>query len=343
MWIINHLYFCFWMLIQQRNYATKLQNIDKLTALWALSESGLGGILHAYRLPFSGFFLAAFAIIIIRYISFLSDNSFKTIVKATIIVLMVKAIASPQSPINAYIAVSFQGFIGAIIFSLIKKQKIATYLTAIICLMETALQKLLVVWILFGSSLFIAFDRFTEDVLKEFHLGFISSITYLVFIYLSIYFLWAIYIGHIANQLPDKVYERFLSFKAAAIEMPIQNNHTNKIINKIKYLGLLLVLFLMLAFAILLKSDILLASFYRTILILSIWILVSPLLKWALLKWIKGKKNYYTKDVFSILEMFPKLKTNIKPSLALAKKNAKGIGVYKEFIYNLIAMNIYEK
>lgn len=329
---------------QQNNYPTKLQNMDKLTALWALSESGLGGILHAYRLPFSGFFLAAFAIIIIRYIAFLSDNPFKSIINATILVLIVKAIASPQSPINAYIAVFFQGFFGAVIFSIIKNQKIAGYLTSVICLMETALQKLLVIWILFGSSLFTAVDKFTEGVLKEFHFGFISSTTYIIVIYLSIYFLWAIYIGYVANQLPNKVYERFLSFKNEVLEKPSQNFLVKKQRRfKIKYLGFLLVLVLMFSLAILLKSDILLASFYRTLLILAIWILISPLLKWLLLKWIKGKESSFKKDVSYILELIPKLKSNVKPSLALAKKNAKGIGVYKEFIYILIAMNIYEK
>ncbi len=332
------------MLNQQNIYATKLQNIDKLIALWALSESGLGGILHAYRVPFSGFFLAAFAIIIIRYIAYLSDDPFKSIINATIIVLIVKAIASPQSPFTAYIAVSFQGVFGAIVFGVIRNQKIATYLTAIICLMETAVQKLLVVWVLFGSSLFIAFDKLTESVLSEFHLHFKSSTTYLVSIYLVIYFLWAIYIGFIANQLPDRVYERFLNLKTQDIDTPFLNIFVKrKKKDKIKYLGLLFILTLMFAFAILLKSKLILASFYRTVLILAIWILVSPVLKWLLLKWIKGKGNSFNNEVSHILNLIPKIKSDIKPSLALAKKNANGLGVYKEFIYNLIAMNIYEK
>lgn len=323
---------------------TKLQNIDKLTAIWALSESGLGGILHAYQVPFSGFFLAAFAIIIIRYIAYLSDKPFKSIINATILVLIVKAVASPQSPINAYIAVTFQGVFGAIVFSRIKNQKLAGYFTAIICLMETALQKLLVIWILFGSSLFIAFDGFSESILKEFHFSFISSTTVLIVIYLSMYFLWAIYIGYIANQLPFKVYERFLNFKNQMIELPVINKptHVKKKV-KTRYLSLLLILTLMLALSILLKSDILLASFYRTVLILAIWVLISPILKWLLLKWIKGKENNFSRDVSSILDFIPQLKSTIKPSLALAKKNAKGFGVFKEFIYNLLAMNIDEK
>jgi hypothetical protein len=332
------------MFNQQNNYSTKLQNIDKLTALWALSESGLGGILHAYRLPFSGFFLAAFAIIIIRYIAFLSDKPLKSIINATILVLIVKAVASPQSPINAYIAVSFQGLFGAIIFSVIKNQKIASYLTAIICLMETALQKLLVVWILFGSSLFTAFDKFTEGILKEFHLVFINSTNYFIICYLSIYFLWAIYIGYVANQIPKKVYERYLKICNTDLhEAYPEMTSKKKKAFKMKFLGLLLFLGLILVLAIFLKSDLLLASFYRTLLILAIWILLSPILKWVFLKWLGKTKNKYQQDVSNILELVPNLKSNIKPALSLAKNNVKGIAVYKEFIYNLIAMTIYEK
>jgi hypothetical protein len=332
------------MFDQQNNYPTKLQNIDKLIALWALSESGLGGILHAYRLPFSGFFLAAFAIIIIRYIAFLSDKPFKSIINATIIVLIVKAISSPQSPINAYIAVSFQGLFGAIIFGIIKNQKIASYFTAITCLMETALQKLLVVWILFSSSLFTAFDKFTEGILKEFHLSFISSTTYLIIIYLSIYFLWAIYIGYISNQIPKNVYERYLLICDTTLgeSNPPELIKKRKIFKR-KYFGLLLFLVLILSLALFLKSDLLLASFYRTLLILAVWILLSPILKWLFFKCLGKTKNKYQKDVSNILEVIPTLRNNIKPALNLAKNNVKGITVYKEFIYILIAMSIYEK
>ncbi|MBK0381574.1 hypothetical protein I5M32_01255 [Pedobacter sp. SD-b] len=329
---------------QKNNYTTKLQNIEKLTALWALSESGLGGILHAYRLPFAGFFLAAFAIIIIRYIAYLSHNPFKSIINATILVLIVKAMASPQSPFNAYLAVAFQGFFGAIIFGTIKNQKLAGYFTAIVCLMETALQKLLVLWVLFGSSLIVAFDKFTDSVLKEFELKFVSSSTYLIGVYLSLYLIWAIYIGYLANKLPQKIYERFLMVadlpKLEALENPTKKK---KSLYNSKYLGLFLFLLFLLVLAVSLKSDLLLGSFYRTLLILGIWILLSPLLKWLFFKWINKNKNKYSENVSSILELIPSLKSNIKPALNLAKNQAKGVFVYKEFVYNLIALSIYEQ
>lgn len=151
--------------------SANLRNIDKLTALWALSESGLGGILHAFQIPFSGFFLAAFAILVIRLIAFYSKNPFKSILKATFLVLLIKAAVSPQSPPMAYLAVAFQGFSGAIIFQIVKKQSFATFFHAVFSMMEAALQKLLVLWVFFGTSFFTAFDDFSKEVFKNLNLS----------------------------------------------------------------------------------------------------------------------------------------------------------------------------
>ena len=59
----------------------------KLTAIWAVSESGLGGLLHAIKLPFSGLFLGSLAVLIITYLAYISQNKFNTILKATLLVV----------------------------------------------------------------------------------------------------------------------------------------------------------------------------------------------------------------------------------------------------------------
>ena len=89
--------------------------VNRLTALWALNESGLGGVLHAAKFPFTGIFVGGFAVILISLIARYSNYSFKAILKATAMVLMIKAAVSPHSPFPAYLAVSFQGLLGALI------------------------------------------------------------------------------------------------------------------------------------------------------------------------------------------------------------------------------------
>ena len=53
--------------------------ISRLTALWALSEAGLGGILHALQSPFTGLFVGGFAIILISLIAYFADDKWETI------------------------------------------------------------------------------------------------------------------------------------------------------------------------------------------------------------------------------------------------------------------------
>lgn len=80
-------------------------SVLKITALWAFSESAFGGILHALTIPLRGLFISSAAVLFISLIALFSNNS-KEIPKATIIVVLIKAIVSLHSPLTAYFAVS---------------------------------------------------------------------------------------------------------------------------------------------------------------------------------------------------------------------------------------------
>ena len=47
----------------------KVLAIQRLTALWAFAESGLGGMLHALQLPFTGLIVGGLSVIIITLIA----------------------------------------------------------------------------------------------------------------------------------------------------------------------------------------------------------------------------------------------------------------------------------
>lgn len=57
--------------------------IQRLTALWAFSESGLGGVVHALKIPFTGIMLGGFAVIIITLIAYFSEKSTSIFYKAS--------------------------------------------------------------------------------------------------------------------------------------------------------------------------------------------------------------------------------------------------------------------
>jgi hypothetical protein len=84
--------------------------------LWALSESGLGGMMFALKIPFTGFFVGGFAVVMLGLIAHFSYSNYKKTVEATVIVLLVKATVNPHLPPPAYLAVAFQGFSAALLF-----------------------------------------------------------------------------------------------------------------------------------------------------------------------------------------------------------------------------------
>src|SRR5438045_6606034 len=87
--------------------------VQRLTALWAFSESGLGGIMHALQIPFTGLVVGGMSVIMISFIAQISDHQYREILKSAMIVLIIKAMVSPYTPFPAYIAVSFQALSGA--------------------------------------------------------------------------------------------------------------------------------------------------------------------------------------------------------------------------------------
>ncbi|HEM49313.1 MAG TPA: hypothetical protein ENO27_03785, partial [Caldithrix sp.] len=211
------------MLKQKNHNSIPIINPNKrITAIWALSEAALGGVLHALRIPFTGLFIGSSAVLFITLISYL-DNKRGAILKATLLVMTVKAIVSPHSPINAYLAVAFQGIIGELLFMLIRSKRIAAFLLGFFSLLESSLQKILVITIVFGQNVWEAIDVFSEYVLSQFlfrtdSAEIISISIILISIYISIHLSAGIIIGIWAPRLAVNVKIRVQGMQM--IELP---------------------------------------------------------------------------------------------------------------------------
>lgn len=114
----------------------------QLTALWALSEGGLGGILHATRLPFRGVILACIAAISICLIARSSRRRTEPL-RSAIVVLAVKAILAPHSLGTAHLAVLNQALLGTACMVLLGPGLIGCVVTGALCLIETSLHPLI--------------------------------------------------------------------------------------------------------------------------------------------------------------------------------------------------------
>ena len=181
--------------------------VERLTALWALNEAGLGGLIHAMRVPFTGIVVGSTAVVLVALIAFFAERKAKAVLKATVIVLLVKAAASPHTPLPAYVAVTFQGLAGALLFGMLPSMRLGALLLGLLALWQGAAQKLLVMTILYGKSLWEAVDSVGQWILGKMGQGpgVLSPTAWFLVFYLGYYTIAGLITGWLAGVLPSEI------------------------------------------------------------------------------------------------------------------------------------------
>lgn len=318
----------------------------RLTALWALSESGLGGIMHAFKIPFTGFFLGGFAIVIVTLLAAVSEQKAKTIVQATLLVVLVKAAASPHSPPMAYIAVAFQGLVGALFYGLIPSLRFAAPWFGAIALLESAVQKFLVMTLLFGKSVWEALDLFVAGILKDFHINNDFSFSYwLMGVYTIVYVVWGFILGWWASgqwqrihQYKDEVLKQYQELTSATNVLPTSSKKKSY-----KWLSALaILLFIVGVFSWNNLGGKAGYAVLRTIAaLLLIWFVLNPLLKWLIQRWVTKQQASHQQQVTTVLALVPELKNLVQPAYTLASQQYKGLTKYKTFVEYLLVLALF--
>jgi len=139
-----------------------------LTALWAFVESGLGGLMHALHIPLTGIVLGGFSVLIIGLLASLSERPLQEILSATSIVIIIKAMVNPTTPPMAYMAVTYQAVSGAFLFSLFAQHRIICILYAVMAMLESAAQKLLIISLFFGKTIWEGIDALGDSAINFF-------------------------------------------------------------------------------------------------------------------------------------------------------------------------------
>ena len=179
----------------------------RIIALWAFSESAFGGILHALTIPFRGLFIASAAVLFISLIALFGKNN-REILKATFIVVLIKAVVSPHSPLTAYLAVSLQGLLGFLFFSTKKFYRLSAFMLGLMVLFLSGIQKIIVLTILFGNTLWESLDIFIKQVSTEVFNIYPPDINYGYLViagYVFIHLAAGFFIGLYAGKLPQKI------------------------------------------------------------------------------------------------------------------------------------------
>ncbi|MBL7683482.1 MAG: hypothetical protein JNK00_08970 [Flavipsychrobacter sp.] len=321
-----------------RNNTTTIQ---RLTALWALCESGLGGWMHALKIPLTGFFVGGFAVVIIGLLAHYTRNNVRQMLQATILVILVKAAVSPQSGFPAYIAVGFQGLVGALMYRAIPNYTIASVLFAIIAMLESAFQMLLMMTIVFGKSLWEAVDKFFQNLLSSFHLPEDTSYSFwIIAIYGSIYTLWGLTIGIWISRLPKRIEA------IGKVELVVNNTTDNPEKKKKSLAGKIIfllstLLFIATVFAFSGSMSKALYAVLRTLaVLLLIFGIIAPFMKWAMQRWINSSRSKHGEKLQPILDMMPQMRSYIRPAYQLANERYKGFGRYTGFLFILIVASL---
>jgi hypothetical protein len=318
----------------------------RIVAIWAFSESAFGGILHALTIPLRGLFISSAAVLFISLLALFSRSS-KDILKATLIVILIKAVVSPYSPLTAYLSVSIQGALGFLFFLTIKFYRLSTLLLGLTALFFSGIQKIILLTILFGNTLWESLNIFIRQISTEIFGLQHSEINYgyaLIGLYVSLHLAAGLFIGIYAGRLPEKI-----SYYKKIIPSLVENNITEEIPKRKKRkkknwffrpTGI---------FVILLSTGLIILSYtspklednvamsvlvmlIRSIVITIFWYSVfAPIAKNLFQKFVAKRKSKYAKDLEEIISMFPYFKNIVN----YCWKNSKDKKGYKRIRYFL--------
>jgi len=180
--------------------------VARLTALWGLSEAGLGGLIHALRIPFTGIVVGSTAIILITLIVYFSERNMRVLLRSMVVVLLIKAAASPHTPIPAYFAVTLQGLMGAFLFSVLPGIRLPAMLLGVAALLEGVVQKFTVMTLLYGKSVWTAIDLIAQKAAAEFGIqANLHASLWVVGAYAVYYAGGGLVVGWMAGAIPGSI------------------------------------------------------------------------------------------------------------------------------------------
>ncbi len=318
----------------------------RLIALWVICEAFAGGIMHGIKLPFSGLIVSSLAVICIVQIAWHVPIKF-AIIKATVIVAIFKLMLSPHSPPTAYIAVFFQGLVAELLFSGKRHFKFSAILLAVLALVESSIQRILVLLIVYGNGFWkavnIYINKLTGDKSITNYSLFIA-IGYIV-LHAMIGFLIGIYASATAKKsagFKDKYPGYFLPVETENVFEANARKKKKKlkwifIIIWILLLALMLQAYFMPSKALINKDEII-GLLLRSVLILLAWYLfIAPIVLYFIKKLLTRQQEKNKYEMNAVLELLPQFKSIFRRSWQLSKSE-KGLKRLRIF-FRIILIN----
>ena len=305
--------------------------VQRVTALWALSESALAGILHALRLPFTGLFMASAAVLFMTLIHYFNPKK-GIILQSMLIVMAIKAMVSPHTPVNAYLAVGIQGVLAEVSFYLFRSLRISVFILAFGSLLEAALQKLFILTLVFGNALWDSINIFGRMIYSEFlfkgnHVPPLTLSFVLISIYVGLHILAGIGMGlwipgflkRLQNRLQEVSIAPIESAKEAFSIRPKSGGRRWK--KRLGLAGLFLFALSLFVFSYIFpffeknQGMVALKMIIRSIGIMALWYFwLAPFAMRLLKRYLDQKKSEHIREINHILKLMPLLKEIVRYS-----------------------------
>lgn len=342
--------------------------VNKYIAIWAFSESAFGGLMHALKIPFTGLILGGIAVIFLSLINELVDSK-KQIIKATLLVISIKFLLSPNTPFTAYLAVFVQGLLAFIFFSTLSSKVISISLLSLFSSIWSASQKVILTTLFFGMNFWYSIDELSRYIAKKFGITLDNSFSMsqlLIVLYFLLHLVGAVFIAYITINLPQYLSKHAQRLEELFFEFKSQNNYkteseqllNNKTQLKRKWYKKprrwILVLFLLiLSFLTFIDPSLkeimfinVISMIVRALILIYLWFkVISPSLV-KLLMYIIRKKNYLNGDHLKIVDdfknLFPEFKSKIKLAWEINSDQERIIRI-KNFLRDSILILIITK
>jgi len=295
----------------------------RITVLWALSESALGGVLHAINIPFAGLFIGSGAVIFISLLIYYSEDR-RTVFRSVMVVLLIKVGVSPHSPPLSYFAVALQGAVGYLMVLPGRMFRVTVFLFGITVLFLSSVQKILLLTIIYGKNLWASIDQLGFFITEK--IPYVSSMgktsLWLIGGYALLHVLAGAAAGYFAGTLPARVEQSSTPVLIHAAEpvpeFPVKKNKGKRKGNWFRRPSTLLVAALA---AVITGLTYIYPDFFenaalralvmiiRSVLIMGLWIFViSPMVTRGYQKFFQNRKGKYAGEVDRVLADFPRLR-----------------------------------
>ena len=319
----------------------------RLVVLWILVEAFLGGIIHGLKIPVSGLFVGGAAMICIILIAYHFPEK-GSVLKAMFLVAIFKGTLSPQSPVPAYLAVFFQGFLGEFLLRNKSWFGPSCFIFGVVTMLESALQRILVLVVLYGSDFWEAINVWLVKTTGVAELSHFSII--LASVYLIVHVLAGLIIGRLGwkmaiickQKIPSNL--RINSFEWVELNISSERKTTLKAKGKFIYL---IFFFIILALIIqakiqsgasILPNSGITALLIRFFVLIGLWMMVvQPMLKLLIDRWLENKSGKFATQIADIQAVIPEIKFLIKESWLLA-----GSSIFKIRLFlRILLLNLF--